>query len=115
MGVEVPVSEPLGVCVGVEVPVGLPEEVCVTEFVAIAVPVTCDDGVNKLLFPAGSEIAAVILVLLVPMTRVNDAIDEYDITDVKDTDTRPLLVVLAVAELVFETDGLAVCIDESVY
>ncbi len=114
MGVDVPVSEPLDVCVGVVVPVGLPEEVCVTDFVAIAVPVTCEDAVFKLLFTAVDEIAAVILVLLVPRIPVNDAIDEYDVTDVGDTDTWPLFVVLAVAELDFETDTLAVVMAESV-
>jgi hypothetical protein len=76
VGVEVPVSEPLGVCVFVDVPVGLPVEDGVVEFVAIADPVACDDGVNKLLFTADDEIAAVILVLLVPMIPVTDAIDE---------------------------------------
>ena len=76
LGVAVLVSEPLDVCVGVAVPVGLPEEVGVADLVAIAVPVTCDDAVNKLLFPADADIAAVILVLEVPMIPVNDAIDE---------------------------------------
>ena len=76
LGVEVPVSEPLDVCVGEIVPVGLPEEVGVTDFVATAVPVTCDVAVKALLFTAENELAAVILVLEVPMIPVNDAIDE---------------------------------------
>jgi hypothetical protein len=76
VGVEVPVSEPLDVCDGVVVPVGLPEEVGVTEFVAIAVPVTCDDAVNKLLFAADTDTFAVILVVLVPTIPLSDATDE---------------------------------------
>ena len=113
-GVEVLVSDPLDVCVGVIVPVGLPEEVGVTDFVAIAVPVACDEAVKALLFTAENEIAAVILVLEVPMIQVNDATDETVVEDVDDNETRPLLVILAVAELDFETDTLAVCIAESV-
>ncbi len=76
VGVIVAVSEPLGVCVFVAVPVGLPVEDGVVEFVAIAVPVACNDAVYKLLFPAEDEITAVILVLLVPTIPLNDAIDE---------------------------------------
>ena len=113
-GVEVLVSEPLDVCVGVIVPVGLPEEVDVAEFVAIAVPVACDEAVKALLFTAENELAAVILVLEVPMIPVNDAIEENEVSDVEDSDSRPLLVILAVAELDLEADTLAVCIAESV-
>ena len=48
------------------------------------------------------------------MIPVNDATDEYVVENVDDNDTRPLLVILAVAELDFETNPLAVCIAESV-
>ena len=113
-GVEVLVSEPIDVCVGVTVPVGMLEEVDVAEFVATAVPVTCDETVKTLLFTAENELAAVILVLEVPMIPVNDATDENVVKNVDDNDTRPLLVILVVAELDFETDTLAVCIAETV-
>ena len=48
------------------------------------------------------------------MIPVNDAIEEKEVSDVEDSDSRPLLVILAVAELDLETDTLAVCIAESV-
>lgn len=73
-GVFVLVSEPLEVCVGVMLEVGVEDGV--TDELAIAIPVTCDDAVKKLLVTADNEIAAVLLVLQVPTMPVNDTIDE---------------------------------------
>ncbi len=76
VGVFVLVSEPLAVCVGVGVMLEVGVEDGVIDELAIDVPVTCEDNVNKKLFPADSDIAAVLLILLVPTPPLNDVIDE---------------------------------------
>lgn len=86
----------------------------VIEELSTDVTLSCEVEVKRRVDPADIDENAVILVLLVPMTGVNDAMAENVVQVVEDNDAILLAVTLGIDEVVEDEDCNAVIVGESV-